>query len=331
MVTLDDQARVLIVDDDRISISVLNDILKQDYRIKVAINGAQALERITTPPKPDMVLLDVILPDINGFDICRQLKSNPATADIPIIFITSKDSELDEVRGLEIGAEDFIPKPIRPAIVKARVKHHMTLLRQKRRLEEMNREILELSRTDELTKLSNRRMFDEFFQQEWVRSQRSETPLGLLLIDIDHFKGYNDHFGHAAGDRCLQKVANLISYQVRRPPDLAARYGGEEFVCVLPDTPLEGVKKVGEAILNTIREAAIPHPNSKCAEITTLSLGGTSFLPKRHEVAQHMFEYVDQLLYQAKSRGRNRMVIEPFSSNTSEPPLSDATQPGVQK
>nr|CRH07385.1 Putative response regulator receiver GGDEF [Candidatus Magnetococcus massalia] len=310
----DEMLRVLVVDDDRLNITILNDILADDYKVKVAINGAQALDRAMTDPKPDLILLDIVMPGLDGFEVCKKLQINPNTADIPIIFITAKNSEMDEVRGLEMGGTDFISKPIRPEIVKARVRNHMIQLKQKRELQEMHRKVLALSITDSLTKIPNRRRFDEFLHQEWVRSQRTKTPLGLLMMDIDYFKNYNDFYGHAGGDLCLQKIAATLEHQVRRPPDLMARYGGEEFVCVLPDTHLDGVRKVGESILSAVHKLALPHARSAVGEHVSLSIGGTSIVPSQDQCVQNLIQSADGFLYDAKSAGRNRMTVKAMAS-----------------
>jgi len=309
MSTKDKRNAVLIVDNERVNIKILYEILKDDYQVKVATSSQQALEMVVSEPIPDMVLLDIVMPQMDGFEVCQIIKKTTETADISVIFVTSKDSESDEVYGLECGAVDFLSKPVQPAIVKARVKTHMTLLDQKRALEEMNRQVLALSRTDALTCIPNRRRFDEFLKQEWIRSQRSDSCLGVLMIDIDFFKYFNDHYGHTTGDHCLAKVAKTLENQVRRPPDLTARYGGEEFVCVLPDTDLEGVRKVGQSILESIRALAIPHEKSEVGKIVTISIGGVSIIPHQDSSPELLVEAADKLLYESKKQGRNRMSV----------------------
>ncbi len=311
----EERLTILIVDDERSNINILNKILKSDYDIMVAMDGNQALKRAMSDPQPDLILLDIIMPELDGFEVCRKLKVNPNTADIPIIFISAKNSEIDEVRGLNLGGTDFVSKPIRPEIVRARVNNHMNQLRQKRKLQEMHRQVLALSVTDGLTGIPNRRRFDEFLKQEWIRSLRAQSPLGLLMMDIDYFKLYNDHYGHNGGDDCLKQIAEILAIQVRRPPDLMARYGGEEFVCVLPDTNLEGVRKVGRAILEAIRARAIPHEKSDVADFVTLSIGGTSIVPGCKDGSiEDLIKRADGLLYESKKEGRNKMTVSAVSS-----------------
>ncbi len=311
----EDRLTILIVDDERSNISILNKILKDNYEIMVALDGDQALKRAMSDPQPDLILLDIIMPDMDGFEVCKKLQTNQNTAEIPIIFISAKNSEMDEVRGLDLGGIDFISKPIRPEIVRARINTHMNQLLQKRELQEMHRQVLALSVTDGLTGIPNRRRFDEFLQQEWFRSHRAQSPLGMLMMDIDYFKLYNDHYGHNEGDECLKLVADILATRVRRPPDLMARYGGEEFVCVLPDTNIEGVRKVGRTILDAIRTRAIPHGKSEVADIITLSIGGTSIVPACKDGSiEDLIKMSDDLLYESKHEGRNKMTVRSISS-----------------
>ncbi len=303
-------SRVLIVDDERSNIRILNKILEEDYEIKVAMNGAQALERAVSDPQPHIILLDINMPGMNGFEVCQTLQADPCTTEIPVIFITARNSEQDEVRCLELGGVDFIPKPIRPEIVRARVRSHVTQLQQKRKIQCMHEQVLALSLTDGLTGIPNRRRFDDFLEQEWTRARRSQTPLGLLMMDIDHFKLFNDHYGHGGGDDCLRRVAECLATQVRRPPDLVARYGGEEFVCVLPDTDLDGARQVAQSILEAIKGLTLPHAASPTAEVVTLSLGGTAMVPHPNASPRDLIERADALLYSIKQKGRNGMTVE---------------------
>ncbi|WP_231848920.1 diguanylate cyclase [Paramagnetospirillum magneticum] len=178
-----------------------------------------------------------------------------------------------------------------------------------RKLAEAHAAVLAMSRTDALTGIANRRWFDECLAQELARALRSSTPIGLLLMDIDCFKLYNDNYGHAAGDECLIKVAQAVHEVVKRPPDLAARYGGEELVCILPDTDVIGVRKVGGALLEAIRHAAIPHAFSKAANIVTVSIGGISLIPEYGTTSKMLIEAADAMLYQSKENGRNRLTM----------------------
>ena len=198
------QANILVVDDSPDNLQVLAAVLKQDFKVKVAINGERALALATAPEPPDLILLDVMMPGMDGYEVCTRLKQNPATARIPVLFVSSRDDEEDEAHGLSLGAIDYIVKPIRPSIVQARVRNHIELKR--------SRDLLErLTLQDHLTGIGNRRCFDDALDLEWQRAARAQAPLSLIAIDIDHFKAYNDHYGHPGGDQCLVQVARTLA------------------------------------------------------------------------------------------------------------------------
>lgn len=311
----DEKPTLLLVDDERLHINILNNMLKESYEIKVALNGRQAVERAISFPQPDLILLDVQMPELDGFKVLTLLQKDTRTSGIPVIFITAMDSEGDETKGFKLGAVDYITKPFSPAIVNARIKIHLKLLRQKCELQEMHQQVLALSFTDELTGIANRRRFNEFLEQEWTRSYRVESSLGLLMMDIDYFKLYNDHYGHNGGDKCLKQIAETLITQVIRSPDLMARYGGEEFVCVLPGVKLEELQKIGRSILDAMRIMAIPHEKSDVADMVTLSIGGTVIKPNiKNGNSEELIKMADALLYESKQNGRNTMTIRDVSS-----------------
>jgi diguanylate cyclase (GGDEF)-like protein len=293
--------RILIVDDESINLQILNEVLRARYDISAARSGEQALKRAQTL-KPSLILLDIQMPEMDGYEVCRRLKQDPETRDIPVIFITGMTSEEDEYRGLEAGAVDYITKPFRPAIIEMRVRTHVELKRQR---DLLNR----LSYHDGLTGIANRRRFDEFYTQAWHQAARSEDWLGLLLLDIDHFKGYNDRYGHPAGDACLRDVARALAQVVCRSSDLHARYGGEEFACVLPCTDPEGVALIAERICQAVRALGIPHEASSAAPFVTVSIGAAALkLDKTSLDPSALVSLADDLLYRAKESGRNRVV-----------------------
>jgi diguanylate cyclase (GGDEF)-like protein len=297
----DGGASVLIVDDSTTNIDVLDEILGPTYRTFFATSGAEALSR-AREAVPDLILLDVIMPGMDGHETCRRLREQPETKDIPVIFITSLDTREDEERGLEIGAVDYITKPFSPAIVRLRVKTHIELKRQ--------RDLLEaLSQVDSLTGVSNRRAFDQILARAWTSQTRHHTPLSLAMIDVDHFKPYNDSRGHAAGDACLTLIAQGIAEALHRPEDTVSRYGGEEFVCVLPNTDPDGAARVAERIQAAIRALAIPHGASPTAPHVTLSLGLATTIPGPEGTAQALLAAADGALYRAKAEGRNRWAL----------------------
>lgn len=250
----------------------------------------------------DLILLDIMMPGMSGYELCRRLKADPATRNVPVIFITAKSEESDETHGLELGAVDYITKPFSMPIVQARVRTHLELKR--------HRDLLEnLSSLDGLTGIPNRRRFDEVARREWKQSLRDRAPISLILIDIDAFKGFNDHYGHLAGDDCLKQVAAALSDAVRRPSDFLARYGGEEFVSLLPRTDEAGAVLVAESMRRAVTDLAIPHARSPAGSRLTISLGVAACVPN---LDQNLFGFIneaDQALYRAKDAGRNRTEV----------------------
>ena len=291
--------KILVVDDIPSNVHVLSRILKDDYDIYFATDGEKALDLVQAR-MPDLVLLDIMMPGMDGFEVCRRIKSDPATHDIPVIFISAKSEVEDETRGLEVGAIDFITKPISPPIVKARVRNHLLLKRQADLLRS-------LSFLDGLTGIANRRRFDDAMTREWRRCTRSHLPLSLIILDVDHFKAYNDEYGHQAGDECLRLVAELLADRARRPSDLVARYGGEEFVCLLPETDGTGAIRVAEGFRAAVAKQRIPHAQSPVAPFVTISLGVATVTPSADGSPERLAEMADQLLYRAKRAGRNRV------------------------
>jgi diguanylate cyclase (GGDEF)-like protein len=291
---------VLVADDSLPNIELLEAVLGRDYELLFATNGKDAVE-IALAETPDLILLDVVMPQMDGFEACTRLKADRRTAEIPIIFITALNAEAEEARGLELGAIDFISKPFSLAVVQARVRNHLELKRQ--------RDLLRgLSFLDGLTGIANRRRFDQFLDMEWRRGIRSQEPLSLILMDIDFFKNFNDSVGHLAGDDCLKHIARCLAEVVQRPGDLAARYGGEEFACILSGTDAEGALTVAERILEGVVAMALPHPASKAAPCVTLSIGVATKLPLLEAAPESLIDMADKALYRAKEAGRNRVV-----------------------
>lgn len=297
---MDERRRtILIVDDERVNIEVLGEALGGDYEILVATSGPEAL-KIAFEQIPDLILLDIVLPDMDGNEVCRRLKADPRTRPVPVIFITAMNDEQEEARGLAAGAIDYITKPIRPQTVKARVHNHIELKRYQDFLED-------LSMTDGLTGIPNRRKFEEFLKQEWGRAMRNKTFLSLMMIDIDFFKAYNDHYSHLAGDDCLRILARTISGSFRRPTDLVARYGGEEIACLMPEIELEGAVSMARLVLDRVENLRIPHTFSAVADHITVSIGVSSMMPRLGELPTILVQHADDLLYEAKRDGRNRV------------------------
>jgi diguanylate cyclase (GGDEF)-like protein len=289
---------VLIVDDQPINIQALYRIFSPDHRVLMATSGAKALTLCKEDP-PDLVLLDVVMPEMDGHEVCARLKADEATRNIPVIFITSHTDADEETKGLELGAVDFIAKPVNPAVVRARVKTHLTLKAHADLLRQM-------VFIDGLTGVANRRCFDERLGTEWLRAARSALPLALLMLDVDHFKRFNDRYGHLAGDECLRRVALAIKDGLLRPGDLVARYGGEEFACILPGTDFEGALAVAAGIEQCVRGLQIEHADSDVSNVVTISIGVSMSLPERDGDPTRLLALADAQLYRAKHTGRGR-------------------------
>lgn len=290
---------VLIVDDTPANIEMLSEALSDEYEVLFATSGQDALE-IAADQHPDLILLDVIMPEMDGYQVCGRLKEDARTQTIPVIFVTAMDHEEDETKGLNLGAIDYLTKPIRPPIVRARVQNHLELKRYRDCLEN-------LSATDGLTGIPNRRQFDETFDREWQRARRNHTSLSLILMDIDLFKDYNDHYGHLAGDDCLRQLARVLAECIRRPTDLIARYGGEEFACLLPDTDVKGAAWLGNQMLEKVNALHVPHAHSAVADHVTLSLGAATLIPVVGQPAFELIRRADECLYASKRHGRNQI------------------------
>jgi len=290
---------VLVVDDDSSGFDVIADVFSVGYELLFATDGAAALE-IAARRTPDLILLDVMMPGIDGYEVCKRLKEGERTADIPVIFLTGAGDAIAETKGLELGAADYIAKPINPAAVRARVNNQI-------KFKAAQDKLTQLATTDGLTGLANRRRFDEMFAYEYARHMRSGTQLSLILLDIDHFKSFNDNYGHVCGDDCLRQVAQAIGGKTVRATDLAARYGGEEFVFLLPETNLQGAMAFGEKVRRSISDLAMQHGHSSAATHVTASLGVVSARCVAGRSFSDIVAQADQQLYAAKAAGRNRI------------------------
>lgn len=290
--------RLLLVDDQPINIQVMHRVFAQDCQMFMAASGSQALQ-LCREQIPDLVLLDVEMPDMGGLEVCRQLKADEATRDIPVIFVTAHANATEETVGLEAGAVDFISKPINPSVLRARVRTHLLLKFQSDALRN-------LAFFDGLTAVYNRRYFDQQLQLEWTRSVRRQSQLSLIILDVDHFKRYNDHYGHQAGDSCLREIANILKNSLKRGTDIVARYGGEEFVCLLPDTECDDAFRIASEIERRVRDHGLPHAASDVAAVVTVSLGVASGIGQSGGDAQQLLALADRELYRAKAEGRSR-------------------------
>lgn len=293
---------ILIVDDMTTNLLLLSDLLKDEYNIKIAKNGTKALEILNSTNDIDLVLLDIEMPDINGYEVCRQLKNNEQTKNLPIIFVTAKNSEEDEEFGLNLGAIDYITKPFNKAIVKLRLKNHLELKLKTDMLEQ-------LSMYDGLTNIRNRRYFDEAFETTFLEIKRENKNLAVMMIDIDFFKPYNDNYGHGKGDEALRQVAKALQSTLKRPTDLVARYGGEEFIILLKDIDKIGLETVANNLLEAVRDLKILHNFSKVEKFITISIGISYFTSNKDITKLELLIKADETLYHVKNSGKNNFLI----------------------
>ncbi|KMT65270.1 diguanylate cyclase [Catenovulum maritimum] len=293
------RAQILVVDDKPVHIQTIYNLLSDDYEILATTSGEDAIDLCYDTP-PDLILLDVIMPGLSGLETCRILKQNEGTRRIPIIFLTSVMEQEDETACWENGGIDFITKPVNPITLKNRVKAHLTLKYQTDILANM-------AYIDGLTGIYNRRYFDEHLIKEIEHINRTHTDSALLIMDIDHFKQYNDTYGHIAGDKALKIVANILKSALKRPTDFVARYGGEEFVILLPETYLDGAFYVAKRIQENIKLANIEHIKSK-EKVLSLSIG-ISTIAQSNKAEMNIIKHADSFLYQSKIAGRNRISM----------------------
>lgn len=304
---LERKQRILIVDDVRLNTKILESALGDEYELRIASNGKEALAMIREE-MPDLILLDIVMPEMDGYEVCAQLQQNAKTRDIPIIFLTALEGDDNEAYGLELGAMDYIRKPFNVPVVKAKIRNHLELKKYK---DLLKRDI----RIDGLTRVPNRRRFDEAFEEEKGRSIRSGSPLSILMIDIDLFKAYNDAYGHLQGDDILRLVAKTLEKSLRRPGDLFARWGGEEFVALLPDTDMSGAYIVAEQLRKAVQEMGIAHEKSPMDRVITVSIGVATSIPEDESSYANLLQWADEAMYRAKALGRNRVICYEVSTD----------------
>lgn len=290
---------VLIVDDDISNIEIMSCLLEPEYEVCFAKSGTDALE-IAGAVAPDLILLDIVMPGMDGYELCRRLKLDETLTDVPVIFTTGLDGLDDEARGLSVGAIDYVTKPIQPEILRRRVGNHLEMKR-------MRDELAALAMTDPLTGLGNRRLLEKRLGQELRRLTRQGDWLSVIMLDIDFFKKFNDSLGHLEGDECIRKVASVLRDAMRRPGDFGARYGGEEFACILPGTELGGAMTVAETLRRQIERLAIPNPGAGPDGCVTASIGVACGRCLPGLTAEQWLLHADRLLYDSKQAGRNRV------------------------
>jgi len=300
MIMQHDKNSLLIVDDEPSNLMVLNFLLKDDYRLYVANDGPTAI-KLALRHKPDLILLDIIMPGMDGYEVLVKLKSMEETKKIPVIFVTALNNQKDEETGLRLEASDYIIKPFDPEVVKLRIKNQLKTLNAMRNIEH-------ISLTDTLTELSNRRNFNVNLQREWNRAVREETPLSLIILDIDFFKKYNDTYGHPQGDVMLKTIAQIFRHTLKRSTDMIARWGGEEFTVLLPLTDLDDAIRLAEEIRLSVENAEVFLPDGTSTKVT-ISAGVHTARPKQHSLMDEFISNVDKALYAAKQGGRNMVMF----------------------
>ncbi len=310
------EPRILIVDDDAVSVRLLAHMLTGLARIQVTTKASEALALVQSG-QPDLVLLDIEMPELDGFALCEQIRQQPGGEQSLVLFVTSHGEEALEVRALAAGAIDFIHKPVRREIVRSRVSNYLALKRK-------TDELMRLSMEDGLTGVANRRAFDHVVEQEYTRASRTGESLALLICDVDHFKAYNDSYGHVAGDACLREIAAILRARARRAGNVVARYGGEEFAVIMPRCSLAEAQAISTSILEGVRENQIAHAGSHTASCVTVSIGVNVIVPSERSAADRQpagapdgrtprtdvltfIQLADDALYRAKQAGRNRM------------------------
>ena len=338
-----DAPRILIVDDSLKSRLLIETLLRaQGYKDLTGVDSAREAFLALNLGAPaglesvgfDLILMDLLMPEMDGIQACHQIKSDSRFLDVPIIMVTAEESTESLKEAFDAGAIDYVNKPVNRVELLARVKSalrlkHETDRRKAREFEllELTEQLRKLSVVDGLTGIANRRNFDEELARIWRRAQRESAPVSLVLIDIDHFKTYNDHYGHLAGDDCLRRVAQALQHTVKRPFDLVARYGGEEFAVVLPDTGIPGAKGLAEEMRKAVELLDITHAASAVSPRVTISSGVAAMAPEAGAQPDSLIAAADLCLYEAKIAGRNRVVIAAGQDPLS-PAAVDRDRPG---
>lgn len=291
--------KILIIDDSLVQASQLQSILADSYDITISQTAEDGLRRVRTETF-SLILLDVVMPGMDGFTLLKKLQEEIITQSIPVILITSLSDIEDEQYGLTLGAVDYITKPFSPLIVKARVNTHIKLYNYRKQVEHQ-------SRTDQLTGIANRRQHDRYSTVKWGEAVRLQVPFSICMFDIDHFKAFNDTFGHPAGDRVIASVAKTAAAYLQRSTDFLARYGGEEFVAFLIGDRSEQAFSHLRKIRKAIEDLHIPHTPS-ASKWVTVSIGGVTVIPQGSSSYASYLKIADTMLYDAKKFGRNQVV-----------------------
>ena len=296
----DKRQSILIVNDVPKDVTFLRNLLKNDYTVRASTNEEAVLAIMDSKNPPDLVLFDILMQDINGHEFCRSLKADSRTWNIPVIFITPKLDEENEIKVFQMGAADYISKPFNPVVIKARVQTHAEMKKYRDYLENS-------SFRDGLTAIPNRRRFDEYFDSVWNFAVRESLPLSLIKINVDDFKEYNDKYGHQAGDACIIQIAGKLTTAVKRKTDLVVRYGHDEFICVLPNTRIDGAIIVAEQFRTAVLSLQIPNIYSAFNGYVTINQGAATVTPTKDLSPQILIATADEALEKSKKTGRNQI------------------------
>ena len=303
---------ILLVDDTKTDRLIMSTYLsKMGHQVTLGENGLQAVELFKSR-QPDLLLMDVIMPEMDGYEAAAKIRE-VSDEWVPIIFLSARIDPEDIIKGIDAGGDDYLTKPINHKVLEAKMKAMQRIAEMRHQLVEAtaelqvaNAELKQLVNVDGLTRLANRRYLDEFLAREVARAIREKQPLTVILCDADHFKAFNDNYGHLEGDDCLKSIAAALKSVCKRPADLAARYGGEEFAIVLPDTSQENALLMAEKLRAAVERVAVKHEHSSAAQVVTMSLGVCTLLPEPGDTSDVFLQNADQALYRAKQAGRNR-------------------------
>ena len=310
-----EKEQILVVDDSLFNANILAEILKKEYVVSIEKSGKDCLSHVGRHTV-DLIFLDVVMPEMDGYEVCKRLKQNSLTRDIPIIFVSASEEVENQTRGLELGALDYLVRPAPPAVVLAKAKNYLALKKQREMLEKY-------SFRDELTGIFNRRYLMEYLSEKWNDAFFQKIPLAVLFMDVDYFKKYNDVYGHVVGDQCLRKLGRLLDGALERPSDITARYGGEEFMIVLPGSDEKRAAEMAKKIQKKLAEERLVHAASDVSPFVTLSIGIAAMVPPALGQEKVLVEMADMALYKAKKAGRNmfRCFAKPKVSGKRERPF----------
>ena len=297
---------VLVVDDSAAMRALICSVIKKIGFTPIAADSGEAGIDLFRQHPIDIAVLDVELPGINGFETCKQLRKLRGDW-FPIIYLSASNDDESIIEGLGVGGDAYVAKPINRHVLEAIVSAMGRISHMKKELAKANSELQKRIHIDGLTGVHNRVGFDDALRRHWLQSKRDQSELCLIVLDVDHFKQYNDHYGHAGGDEVLRKVADALEHKARRPLDIVARYGGEEFAILLPKTDAAGAEKVAQDMVNIIKQMAIPHEHSETADVLTISLGYA--IASKAKTVEALFDQADKAMYAAKHQGRNRVIL----------------------